>query len=125
MLRICEHPLLPRVIEIKETANYVYIAREPCYGGSLRSYIEQTVLTPRLTRHIISQMTEILCFLKLMNVTVGNLSLDSFSLENEIAPSDSRTLPQLRLTNLRESRVISNIDGNQEYSFPATFGSAP
>ena len=45
VLRVCKHPLIPRVIAIHETSDHIYIAQEPSEGGDLASYFQREGLT--------------------------------------------------------------------------------
>ena len=103
---MCSHPLIPRVVAIHETADYYYIGQEPTEGGDLESYINREGITSKIVGHILSQIGEVLCYLSKMNIVVGNLRLSSFFLAEAIAPSDSTTLPQIRLVDLSEATIL-------------------
>lgn len=107
VLRICKHPLIPRLINIHETTDNFYIAQEPTEGGDLASYFQREGITEKVVAHILSQMAEILCFLSKMNIVVGNLKLQSFFLAEAISPSDFTTLPQIRLVDLSEAIILT------------------
>ena len=57
--------------------------------------------------HVLSQMGEVLSFLSKMHIVVGNLRLSSFFLAEPISPSDSTTLPQIRLVDLSEATIVA------------------
>ena len=106
MLRVCKHPLIPRLVAIHETADHYYVAWEPTEGGDLESYIKRFGITSKIIGHILSQIGEVLNFLSMMNIVVGNLRLSSFSVAEAIAPSDTTTLPKIRLVDLSEATIL-------------------